>query len=503
MTKFWLLMFLALLGGVVGGYLLHRGSGDAPVPEVGGGNGRVDRSARRSEGDWLGGALEERSSDSLEDLLENKGSSRLPRMTLWLLEASSEEIGDLWRALKERDELDLKAYDVIMVHWVEIDPRGAIAAGKEADLERVAWWAWGRADPRVAMETALREAPEYAGNVLRSIGQFHVDLALELMEAHPEALMYTSVEGIGAGLRRIDPPRAVEFMRQAGLAGNDEMEAWVEQDPEAALAWVKKNLLSSSASSVDKFASELVIEFPGEVSAWLAEMPTGKLRRAVAVNYVRHLCETDLEQALTYSRAQTGLGVRNAMMAIVGERLVREDPGRSISLLEETMQAMPGVEALGVVDGSLTQADKLDAWAQRLIAVDPESLVVMAGTVSDGGKGKGEFQQSVMNKWMQWDEVAYAGWLVEQDAGETRDYGAEKLSGQLMEVSNHPLGQDQNFEAALGWANSIGQESRREAQLQRVVVQWMTVDPDGAATHFGAERTEGVGREIYEHSMGR
>jgi hypothetical protein len=89
---------------------------------------------------WRVEAMEVRSMESVSDLLANRTSSRLPRMTLWLLDANSEEIRELWETLKERDELDHKTGDLIMVHWTEIDPEGALAEVRGTGSENVAWW---------------------------------------------------------------------------------------------------------------------------------------------------------------------------------------------------------------------------------------------------------------------------------------------------------------------------------------------------------------------------
>ena len=445
---------------------------------------------------WIGEALKERSADTIDDLIENHTSARLPRMTLWLLDVSTDEMLDLWRALDERGELDMRTYDLILVHWTELDPRGAIAAAKESNLEGPAWWAWGRADPKLAMETVLRESPQYASSVLRSIGQFHIDLALQVMEQHPEALAHGSIEGIGSGLRRDDPERAVEFLRGHGQSASDAIKKWAEENPDSALAWARTNISGRSDGDVETLVAELVVEHPDRVQGWLETLPTGSLRGALAEEYIRHLADQDLDQALALANGEEGVQTRARLLAALGERLAYHRPDESLALLLDTISAQrAGTTAPGTAFDA-ESGQYLLSWGNQLLATRPEATMdKVAGLTADGGTN---LAGSLMNTWMERDELAYARWLLDREPDTIRDLGTSALVSQLMGERGSNYGEPPDYLSALEWASSIEDAKQRSSHLRKVVSAWARADPGSAAEYFEASPDDDPARALFE-----
>jgi hypothetical protein len=492
--KYAALYLLVLVGAMAGGYILR----DATTPEA----APTSTSAKpvrpattHAPESWIEDALKKQSADTIDDLVTNHTSTRLPRMTLWLIDASTDEILELWRTLDERDELDMRTYDLILIHWTEIDPRGAIAAAKASNHENPAWWAWGRAEPERALKTALRESPSHADNVLRAIGQFRIDQALILMEKYPEALAHTSIEGIGSGLKREDPEKAVAFMRSHGQSGYKELKTWAERDPDNALAWARSNLRDSTSSALENLVSELVVEHPDRVENWLQGLPTGGLRGALATEYVKHLADQDINQAISFARNEEGPTTRSQLMAALGERLVHKDPEQSIALLRETIEHRQSNPSPGA-DHNDPVVEAVSAWREYLTMAHPEGMANMVVNLSDDPHHR--YALAVMSDWMQQDEVAYAEWLIAQPAGEIRDQGAVSLANHLTVGSRSVGGFQPDHESALGWVAAIQDETKRQASMTNVIYRWMQLDPESARAHLARLPPEDPVRKSFE-----
>lgn len=499
MMKSVALFTLALLGGLAGGFFLpKRGPGDDAKETAGAKRLAVVATAVAAAPFEI---LEKHAADSIEELIAEEGSSRLLRMTLWLIEASSDDIGELWQTLDEQDAIDHKTKDLIMIHWVERDPRAALAGAKKFGRESVAWWAWGRADPERALAAALREAPEHADSVMRSIGQFHIDLAMQLMEKHPEAVGWTSVEGIGSALAKEDPQRAVEFLRTRGHSAGDELKRWVERDPEAAVAWVGKNMTGASSYDLDRFAEELAIEHPERVAGWLDTLPSGMLRRSLAREHLRHLCDRDMTAALAFARGQEGLGTKRELMSLVGVRLASENPAASIALFREA-RSLPNDDAqTRNLSSNVTGANFINAWTDTLVQTNPDGLVRMAA--ESPNEGDQAYLHGVMKKWMRWSEVAFAEWLIDHEPGPLREEGIAELSKHLIAQTNTIYNKPPDFESSLYWASALADPTSRSHLMEHTIRTWVQRDSDGAAEYFEAAAADAAGRELYERHRRR
>jgi len=228
----------------------------------------------------------------------------------------------------------------------------------------------------------------------------------------------------------IDPPAAAKFLDQYPTQARDFYGArmaiaqnWAGADPTAALAW--------AAAQGD--GREGRITMAGVIGGWWDSDP----RAAEA--YVAQHADT--------------LGIEPIMR--IASQLSRQDPERA----REWANSLSTVEARRMASTNI---------AMEMSNSDPKAASEWAASLPDEVRGR--TLEGVISRWARSDSNAVGQWINGLN-GATRDEAVSAFSTTM--VSRDPA-------AALTWAATVSDPTRRNATVDRVVSAWLRRSPDDA-----------------------
>lgn len=427
-------------------------------------------------------------SKSLSEIAEEHHPGRLTELALWLADANSEEMTELWRALHQADKLDASSYDLFMKHWTKIDPRGALAVARETGHERVAWWAWGKHEPEKAFAACQTESPEFLSITLRGIGQDFPDLALRLLEENPNLADHVAVEGIAQGMDDEDPLTALEFAARHGKSFQDPLKNLVRADPAAALEWMNSH--PGQSHKISEALAKLVAEHTEQVPELLAQLPTGQVRKNLVEEFIAQIGKDDLTQAIALIEEQPGSAIRSSLYAQLATQT--NDPSKSLEFVNRTL------EEVNQLPAEAQYIHHLDKALQKLLLSSPDETIALLQSYESFAPDR----RAVAN-WTANDPIAAATWLGGQPPGDHRDQYAATLAtsllGQPDPFAHYGMASvNADFAGSLAWSEFIEQEELRSQTSQSVITNWLKHQPEEAAEYFSTESVDPISQQIFE-----
>jgi hypothetical protein len=397
---------------------------------------------------------------------------------------------ELWHRLHEADRPARQMSSLIMIHWTKIDPWGAIRAAQATSQESVAWWAWGRCDPMTAFVACQKESPQFLDNLLRGIGQVDPDIAQALLAEHPDLANYNVIDGIADGLDDDDPLAAVEFARNHGWSGTDQINELIRADPDAAMAWLSEHRLQGYGLG-NVFAT-LICEHPERANEFLDQLPTGQLRASLLQAQVAQIGREDPETALALIREQPGTILRNKLYAELVNHL--SDHSQQLEVIKTSLDEVQA-NSLGSLSDSLSRFDKV---LQSAVAVVPDETIAILE------RCEGTVASSFVTRWAHRNLVPAASWVAEQPASDSRDDYAKIISHRLapQDWNRYSSGYSEtNYKAALAWAGFITQEEQQIRSKERAVTNWVTNASEDAADYFSDLPTNHPDHQLYQTAL--
>ena len=423
-----------------------------------------------------------RSKDSVNDILGDSSATQFGRLALWLLDASSDELEEMFRGLLEQRGASQRLFLLLFERWAQLDPQRAIEASKGTDHAGLAWLAWGKCESELALAEAVKLGSEEISMTLYGIGEVNPELAMQLMEKYPEAIPYFGVEGIADGLRQTDPARAVEYARGIGVQFSEHMKDWGHRDPRGFLQWCAKNEVGHALSEGTMLALQTIArEHPERVKELVATLPTGMLRKELLNSGVSALVRVDLEQAIALAETVTGETMRRDLYAKIGRELAAIDPARSLELLRET-------EALGYTlrprhfdapggGGSQGYAPVV-YWLQGLADRMPGETIAAMREIEVLQNPR--IEQRAGAVWMDQDREEFTAWVEAEPASPQRDAHLGTLVGRMM-TADAP-----DYPAMMDWSASIQNESARGSSIWNVLGRWVNQGSRAEAARYFA-----------------
>ena len=346
----------------------------------------------------------------------------------------------------------------VLNELVQSDPKATIAyldnlpAGSTRDrFTQNVVSEWSRTDPQAAMDWAENSLTGQAydksmAGILQTVGENNPAQA-------------------AAYLASLSDP-AVENIAIPQLASQ-----WAQSDIKNALTWVQSLPASLGDTRLQAFNNVMnswINGDPSSAAAYLATIPDDPNFKRLANQVAGSWASFDPQAALNWGESlPPGPGRDNAVGSAVST-LAKYDPQSAWSYAQ---QMPPGS---GTVQ---TEANILATWSSQDPALAAAHLSDLpADTVRDDqptGTIRDAATLQVVNNWLKQDPHAASEWINALPPSATRDMAVAAMIG--VEGKN-------NLPTAFQWAASIGGETSRNSQMEKVVTQWAKTDPAGAIT---------------------
>lgn len=432
-----------------------------------------------------------RSADTLDDLLAITDAEDLyARLALWQLDAPEEELAAFWAAYRKRDDRDTGLVDLIFTQWTRTNPLAAIEAAKGSGHEGIPWWAWTINDPDAAIAAVRGASKEMSGFVMRAVGQFHPERAMQVLEENPGFARWNGIEGILNGLTRTDPEAALAFQRKHGeMYDTDAIEKLTRDDPHAALEWLRANPRGDDHYSGDAFLRTLERETPEMLAELAAACPSGAFKWKLESAAFRHLAETNPAEALAQARNAGSPRVAAERLAVIGKEATESDPRKALEIFNELFKACPDAgnrqywtRYPGGSSGGESPVDGVQEFVDGLVAADPRAAMDAAAQGADVSTLQRGMDSSalatVARTWARQDLEKFGGWVDGLEPGPLQDHGATILVGNLTDQGE--------FARALDWSTRMSDDAYRRSATLNAFSNWQSRDQ--AAAHQWLEQ---------------
>jgi hypothetical protein len=230
----------------------------------------------------------------------------------------------------------------------------------------------------------------------------------------------------------VEPASAAKFLDQSPTEDRELLGArmmiaqnWAASDPAAALAW--------AAAQGD--GREGKISMSGVITGWWDNDP-----RAAEAYVAEHL---------------DTLGTSPVMQ--IASQIYRQDPQRA----QDWANSLPTLDARRIATSSI---------AMQMASSDPKAATQWAATLPDDVRGR--TLEGAISRWAQNDSRTVGEWINGLN-GAVRDEAVSAFSSSL--AASDPA-------AALTWATTVSDPTRRDATVDRLVTSWMRRSPTDAKT---------------------
>ncbi|TVP79709.1 MAG: hypothetical protein EA353_05540 [Puniceicoccaceae bacterium] len=235
------------------------------------------------------------------------------------------------------------------------------------------------------------------------------------------------------------------------------IEVWAERDPETAAAWIDGMANDGSKLTAAKsLAAKWVQNEPQQAAAWVSGLPDGPLRHEAAATLAESWARLDPRAASLWAFAEAEFRGHTTPLMLTVESFTAQAPEVAEAFLREMTDAASVPSALTRHISTRAEIDPngTATWLERISPNDPLYSP--------------EHANVLMQVWGGSDSIAASEWLSRQPPGEQRDAAIEGFS--LSIQSFEP-------EAAVAWANSIGDPQRRLQGLEASIQSWAKNQP--------------------------
>jgi hypothetical protein len=522
------ILCLLLLGAMATGYVLgrHTGARTQPPPERPGisssdpSSKKSDSVTSESEASASRGKL---SLAEIEEkirglkVLDYRFGIGAPRAWLDLFDqisaADMPEVLDFVGKNCARD-LAKSVRLAVLTHWVDIDPRGAVAyAGHLSDAReresavRIVMTVWAANDPKAAVAWAKQAGPsrtEMLRAVISAIATSDPKAAFDLYQSNRDSLgtvgfqAYPLFQTILGAWAAKDPTEAAAMVDQLPLGDRSIARqviasAWAQDDPRAAMAWAAK---VPSAADRDMLTHNILMHWgaddPSGAAEFLRDMPDSRGKALSILQVGRQLAERDPKDAL--SLAETVSGDSFAQEDLIKSAMrswANQDQAGALAYAqnlpagqERDRALAPTLSAVAMKDpklayslvGMLTseqaQTDVTRDVASGIAQTDPQGALTFA---TQNLKSQGLlniFINNMAGDWLAKDPETAKNWWQNVPAGPSRQSYLDGLVTAMLQTS---IADAADFIAGLPPGREQG------SAVGSLMFRWSHDDPEGAA----------------------
>ena len=415
-----------------------------------------------------------RSTDTIETLAGLSANSLYPRLALWLMDASEQDIASYWGSY-QKGELNDDITLLIFLRWVRLNPQAAIAAAG-TKKQFPAWRAWACHDPQASLAAAIAtgDDDDQIDSVAYGIGEFHPAWLRRHFHEIPESAQPVATQGMAEWDDTENPLETLRFIEE-----NDNypepgaIKALARQDPSSALDWANRSFARDYFDAPALVIETLANERPEDLKRIAGQMPSGDLRLEMEVALFKNLLKSDPAAALEQARSATIPSIAAARYAALGESVVQDDPEQAFQLAKDLFTAcpdalFPGVKVEYPVYESVSgfKIPGIREFTNSLMATDPARFMDQVLLFPAGRDDFLRFDH-LSSSWAERDLPAYTNWLNQQADRTARKRGAAVISTTLQQTGH--------FEEAADWA--LVNVSDNVRPMLELITTWKNADP--------------------------
>lgn len=426
------------------------------------------------------------STDTRESLLQLPQADLYPRLALWLLDASEEEIAAFWSVWhpksKGKPEIEL----LILSQWAKRNPKAMLEAAKQAGRESLAWTAWAASDPQAALAAVGGPGPMHSA-VMQSMASMDPAWALKMLEADPsleEVFVY--LVDIAKAAHPDDPRAQIEFLNRFNKhQAADRFKAWAKDDPHKALGWLNER---ASPQLRDAFLEVIERTNPDLLGELAEESQPGKMKQMLEAAAFAHLAILDPEKALETARQIEVPRLAAERLTQLGRTLIAENPQRALEVLAEVFGRFPDAHGrLSMIrfpDGAQYQQTGISGlreFLNELVAKDPrqtlEATLGIEKSLPEPSEQAKQFNRdpgsvTVAQAWAERDQAAFLEWAKAQGDPAAHETTARVMAGRLA--------QKMEFAASIEWSMQIKDDRSKTSAIYQAFPGWAGADPVAA-----------------------
>ncbi|MGY8686482.1 MAG: hypothetical protein ACKVHP_01890, partial [Verrucomicrobiales bacterium] len=428
--------------------------------------------------------------------LENSGDKSSALSSIFV-GASEVDPAGAFELLKKTEGVGPQHYHEVFDNWAESDPTTAAkmaltvespAARREA--LKIVGQEWAEGDPLGVLdwisntEVSAYERETMRSSALEAYAKRDAKAAMDLLANMDPAVRNRALPGAMRRLMDQDPDAAIAWIRDEPDSFakfrtlKNSVYALANKAPEETIALarefpeIKDNALSNAFSSLASNDLQAALDKAAE---WKNDPEYANIMSNIAAGYGNKNPEEALEWA-------NGLeeGVRENAMGSAMSRLARNDPSAAIKHLDDLGIGQDDP----VFKNSVRQI--ASSWAQQ----DPVSASEWINTLPNP-ELQTQAISTVADRWADIDPVSASEWIGGLSEGPARDQAATQLINQI---------QRDDPESAAAWAASIGDENQRNNALSNVFRQWTSMDPNSA---LGAIQNSALPDEMKQNFLQR
>lgn len=447
----------------------------------------------------LAAADSTRSSETLESLKAGEERDLYPRLALWLLHASKEDIANYWKHRSSKKDGDGNISILIFLHWTRLDPEGATAAVKGTPAEFHAWQARACHDPDAALAAARAGAPDCLRFVAEGIGLYRQAWLIANYEKLPEDIRQSALTGLAIAPGYEDSAGTLAFLEQRRLGIPEGLiKSMIERDPWKTYDWLLKNdgdVLATygTANLLPGFIEQVSRLHPEMLERLAANTPPGGVRRQIEGKIFQDLLDSDPERALQAARESAIPLVAAQRLALSGSKLATTDGEKAFAVAAELLKIDPallwqrpmGMDSQGSIRFGMIEphSHALAKFTEQLMTLDPgRTLTLLEGPASS------DHYERLARDWAKRDVAAYDEWLGQQS--QPPQQAITPLVIALNEQGRH--------EDAAKWAVQMEQP---ESQLRLTLLKWSRSQPQEARAWADSAKLPPELREKLESSL--
>ena len=299
--------------------------------------------------------------------------------------------------------------------------------------------------------------------ILKNPDQDSINLALEAYESLPGGPgRFSELKTLAFAWGQINPQAALAWAKKQQhwdehVATGSVLDSWVRNDADAAIGWANENFEGEDNPyyvGLVKGLSEVSLP---KATDLMTELPYGRIRGRSAHILFEKAWSMGEGMAIHWAENLPEGSLQNFAYGELGEKVAREDMGRAIEWLDSMEESEIKVAVSEDVSREMARKDLDQAaeWANSL----PE------------GKSKYKAVEEIVKFWAKEDPLQAANWA------ESLPAGSSKLTA-MNEVAERWASQDPV--ATAEWINQIPAEVNKDPLIETLVNKIHKTDPESA-----------------------
>jgi len=299
--------------------------------------------------------------------------------------------------------------------------------------------------------------------ILKNPDQDSINLALEAYESLPGGPgRFSELKTLAFAWGQVNPQAALAWAKKQQhwdehVATGSILDSWVRNDADAAIGWANENFEGEDNPYYVGLVKGLSDVSLPKATDLMTELPYGRIRGRSAHILFEKAWSMGEDMAIHWAENLPEGSLQNFAYGELGEKVAREDMGRAIEWLNSMEESEIKVAVSEDVSREMARKDVLEAaeWANSL----PE------------GNSKYKAVEEIVKFWSKKDPLQAANWV------ESLPVGPSKITA-MNEVAERWASQDPV--ATAEWINQIPAYVNKDPLIETLVNKIHKTDPESA-----------------------